>query len=447
MSVESSEQENLRLWRRASLWLLFLGPFFFLSYGFANWLAAQQNDVPTMVFAWEKQIPFIAWTIIPYWLIDLFYVISVFICKSKLELDRHAKRLLCTQIIAVICFILFPLAFSFDRPESTGTTGFMFATLNSFDKPFNQAPSLHIALLILLWVLYVRHLPKYLLWPCHALAILIGISVLTTYQHHFIDIPTGMLLGFLCIWLWPNIGEVPIRHIHITKESRRKRFFLFYAIAASLFALIATLLGGTALWLFWPASSLLLLSFFYLFIGASGFQKNRSGLISLAAQWLLYPYLIAARINSRLWALKIKPANHIIDNVFLGRFPTIREINLANYSTVIDMTAEFSAPKTNAIWHAIPTLDLITPNVQTLISAAGLIEQSDRSHPLLVCCALGYSRSTLALIAWLLISKRAESINRAINIVKKARPGILIKESDHMVLEKVVNFTSIESNE
>jgi hypothetical protein len=29
---------------------------------------------------------------------------------------------------------------------------------------------------------------------------------MTTYQHHFIDIPTGFLLGLLCLWLWPREG-------------------------------------------------------------------------------------------------------------------------------------------------------------------------------------------------------------------------------------------------
>ena len=33
--------------------------------------------------------------------------------------------------------------------------------------------------------------------------VLIGASVLTTYQHHFIDLPTGFALGWLCVWLWP----------------------------------------------------------------------------------------------------------------------------------------------------------------------------------------------------------------------------------------------------
>src|SRR5262245_33120630 len=45
-------------WRRALAWLAFLGPFFFLSYGLANWAAGQRADVPSVVFDWEAHIPF-----------------------------------------------------------------------------------------------------------------------------------------------------------------------------------------------------------------------------------------------------------------------------------------------------------------------------------------------------------------------------------------------------
>ena len=72
----------------------------------------------------------------------------------------HARRLLTAQIVAVVCFILFPLKFTFQQPETHGLAGFLFAALTSFDKPFNQAPSLHIALLVILWRLYARHLPR-----------------------------------------------------------------------------------------------------------------------------------------------------------------------------------------------------------------------------------------------------------------------------------------------
>ena len=62
--------EEARPWRRAIAWLLLLGPFFFASYGFATWISSQRTDVGFIVFAWERHIPLLPWTIIPYWLID-----------------------------------------------------------------------------------------------------------------------------------------------------------------------------------------------------------------------------------------------------------------------------------------------------------------------------------------------------------------------------------------
>ena len=107
-----------RPWGRALAWLCLLGPFFFLSYGTANWLAAQRTEVGSVVFDWEHAIPFLPWTIVPYWSIDAFYGLSLFVCANKAELDTHARRLLTAQIVAVTCFILFPLRFTFERPGS-----------------------------------------------------------------------------------------------------------------------------------------------------------------------------------------------------------------------------------------------------------------------------------------------------------------------------------------
>ena len=154
-----------RPWRRAFLWLAFLAPFFYLTYGAANAIAARRHDVPSIVFAWEHHIPFLDWTIVPYWSINVFYGLSLFVCATRAELDAHARRLLTAQLVAVVCFILFPLKFTFQQPETHGVAGVLFAALTSFDKPFNQAPSLHIALLVILWRLYARHLPRPAQWP------------------------------------------------------------------------------------------------------------------------------------------------------------------------------------------------------------------------------------------------------------------------------------------
>src|SRR6185437_1127526 len=219
----TASSSEARPWRRALLWLALLGPFFFASYGFANWMAGRHAQLPVMAFAWEARIPFVPWTIVPYWSIDLFYAISFFLCRRRLELDRHALRLLSAQVIAVACFLLWPLRFSFERPEIGGVFGWLFDVLLGFDKPFNQAPSLHIVLLIVLWVKFAQYLHGVWRLVLHVWALLIGISVLTTFQHHFIDIPTGLLAGWLCVWLWPEQGTPPLRAWQAAGDPKRWR--------------------------------------------------------------------------------------------------------------------------------------------------------------------------------------------------------------------------------
>src|ERR687897_69326 len=86
--------------RRAFVWLAFLAPSFYVTYGAANAVAAWRSDVPSIVFAWEHGIPFLAWTIVPYWSINVFYGLSMFVCRTRAELDAHGRRLLTAQIVA-----------------------------------------------------------------------------------------------------------------------------------------------------------------------------------------------------------------------------------------------------------------------------------------------------------------------------------------------------------
>src|SRR5271165_4161012 len=203
-----------RPWGRALVWLTVLTPFFFATYGFANWAASQRAFVPSIVFGWEHNVPFLAWTIIPYWSTDFLYAASLFVCRTKEELTLHVKRLAAAQLIAVSAFLCFPLRFSFDRPHSGGLPGLMFGALMSFDRPFNQAPSLHVSLTAILWALYSRHLGGGWLWLMRAWMILVGLSTFFTYQHHFIDLPTGLWVGLFCLVLFPdNPPPMPFRPV------------------------------------------------------------------------------------------------------------------------------------------------------------------------------------------------------------------------------------------
>ncbi|MGJ7903738.1 phosphatase PAP2/dual specificity phosphatase family protein, partial [Lysobacter sp. 1R34A] len=401
-----------RPWGRAVLWLALLGPLFFLSYGYANSVAASRGAVPHIVFAWEQAIPFWAWTIVPYWSIDLFYGISLFVCRDRRELDIQALRLLTAQAIAVACFLLWPLRYTFERPDSDGLFGWLFDVLLGFDKPFNQAPSLHIVLLIVLWVRFARHLRGGWRWLLHAWFALIGVSVLTTFQHHFIDIPTGLLAGWLCVWLWPERVAAPWRGAAVARDRQRWQLAAVYCAGAAACVFAAWSLGGAAWWLLWPAWSLAMVAANYALFGANGFQKRADGRLSLAARWLYAPYLLGAWLNSRWWTRHAPQPVAVAGGVWLGRLPGAGERD--RFAAVVDCSAELSLP----VWRegdaVRPMLDLVAPTPAQLRQAAQDIERLRRRGEVLVCCALGYSRSAAAIAAWLLLSGRAADVEAAI---------------------------------
>ena len=428
MSVACSASAVTRPWRRALAWLLFLGPFFFLSYGLANGYAAQRANVPSIAFGWEASIPFWAWTIVPYWSIDVLYAVSLFACRSRGELDTHAKRLLTAQLVAVGVFLTLPLRFSFDHPVADGPWGALFAALGAFDRPFNQLPSLHIALAIIVWAAYARVVSGFPRLVLGCWFVLIGTSVLTTYQHHFIDVPTGALLGTLCVWLWPFDDRSIVGQWHWTRDRARWRLAAIYASGAALCGGIAIAASGWALWLLWPHVSLMLIALAYVAIGPGAFQKSRNGRLSSAARWLLAPYLVGAWINSRAWTWRDRGAAPIAEGVHLGPLPRSLELANSPYATLIDLTAELSSPHASCAVTVVPMLDLVQPSCEALADAAEAIECARARGPVLVCCALGRSRSACAVAAWLLVTGRAADPAAALERVRVARASVVVDQ-------------------
>ena len=420
-------------WRRGLLWLLLLGPLFFLSYGFANWLAAERGVVAAVVFDWERHMPFLPWTIVPYWSIDLLYGLSLLTARSVPAVDRLALRLVTAQGIAVACFVLFPLRFSFERPETGGLTGALFDLLAGFDRPYNQAPSLHVALLAILWQHYAglaRGAARPLL---HAWFGLIAVSVLTTWQHHFVDLPTGLLLGLFCLWLWPDRAASPLAGVRLSRSPTRQRLALAYLLGAAAVSGMAPGLGGPALWLLWPGTALAGVAAIYAGIGPAGFQK-RDGRHSLPVALLLAPYLAGAWLNQRLWTRGRRKAVAVAEGVWLGPLPGAGEMNRGGFASLLDLTAELPAPQGPWRYVNLPWLDLAAPTPAQLTEAARHIEVLRRHGPLLVACALGRGRSAAAVAAWLLITGRAADAAAALARLRALQPGLALGPSHHRAL-------------
>jgi hypothetical protein len=196
-----------RPWGAAILGLSFVVPFFFLTYRFANWVASRRPEVPSIVFGWEHHIPFVSWTIVPYLSVIFLYPLSLFLCRDRNELGVQLKRLLSAQVISVVCFVLFPLRFSFAQPETSGLFGWLFHALRMFDKPFNQAPSLHLSVITIVWAKFSEHVRGGKLLLLRLWLALAGVSTLTTYQHHVFDLLPGICVGLACIAVFPAEQE------------------------------------------------------------------------------------------------------------------------------------------------------------------------------------------------------------------------------------------------
>ena len=412
------------VWPRGLLWLALLGPLFFATYAAANHWAASRPAVPSIVFGWERHIPFLAWTVLPYWSIDLLYAASLLLCGTPLELARHARRLLTAQLLCIAAFVLVPLRFSTRRPPVDGPAGALFDALGRFDLPFNQAPSLHIVLLLVLWDFYRRrvHGPGRL--AVHATGALIGVSVLTTYQHHFIDVPTGLLAGAFCLWLWPLRGPGPTWAW--TASPARRRLAAMYALAAAGLAGVASV-DRLAWWLVWPAVALGLVAACYAGLGAEGMQKRPDGRHSLGARLLLWPYRVGAWLNARWWTRGIEPSAPLAGGrVWVGRLPLRCERDHRRFARLVDLTAELGLRHAGA--RSLPWLDLVVASPRQLLEAANAVEAAAARGRVLVCCALGFSRSAAVAAVWLSVHGPRLPVDAAVRAVREARPQVVLSQ-------------------
>lgn len=416
------------------LWLLLLGPLFFGVYGFTNWYSAALPEVHRLYFAWEQDIPVVPWMIVPYMSIDLFFAGALFFCTAQEELRSHVKRVAFAIGVSALCFLLYPMQFSFPRPKVDGFYGLLFDLLHGFDQPYNQAPSLHISLLMFLWAVYASHTKGPLNGFIHIWFALIGLSVLFTRQHHFIDIPTGMLVGVMGFYLFPNrrdYGGAPVGF--------HRKLVVIYGAMAGLLAATAFAAPPYSLPFLWPALALAVMAAAYAGLGAKVFRKWQGG-HCLSSRMLLAPYRLGAYCSYRLHTRKDAPCRQVAENLWMGRMPSDAEARMLcgkGAVAVVDMAPEFASAKpfrTLACHHA-PVLDLTPPSVAQLREAVEFIEAHRSRGIVYVHCALGYSRSAAVIVAWLLKSGAAKNVDEGVEQLRRMHPKLVLNAASLAVLQ------------
>lgn len=413
------------LWKRGAAWLAFLGPFFFLTYGAVNYFTSTRSDVGIIVAAWERQLPFVPWLMLPYMSIDAFYGVSLFLFRKRSALDRHALRLLLATLISLAGFLLYPLQFSFAAPKVEGFNGALQTILLGFDKPYNQAPSLHISLLMILWVVYAKKLNSWAKLALHGWFLAIGISVILVYQHHFVDIWTGALVGLMCLYAIP---DAPFAWRWNTPTRRMRSLGLRYSLVGGLLLVSGLILiklsGVLALVLMWTAIALLLVAAAYYGLERQVFQRHK-GIMRWPARLMLAPYL-GSYISYRYYTRHLPACQKIYDNIWLGAFPRAQVIQMP-WVGVLDMTNEFAnAPINATLQHYLPTMDLTPPSPKVLVKAVRWLDNAQLHGNTLVHCALGLSRSASVVICWLVWRGHVASLQTAINLVTSQRNGVVL---------------------
>jgi hypothetical protein len=397
---------------------------FVVVYGAANWAASRHAALPSIGFSWEAGIPFVPLFIVPYMTIDLFFIAAPFLVKTRRELKVLAQRLAAAILAAGVFFLLFPLQCTHPRGAVDGILGAVFNCFRTLDPPFNQFPSLHIALGVILVDFYLRHSRGVWRFAVGVWFGLIFMSPAFTHQHHLLDIPAGAFLGAACLHFF---DELPLRQPFV----RNVRVGAHYAIGAGLCAAAALAVRGWAVMLAWPAFSLTLVAAGYFWLGA-GIYRKRGGRLTWTTWALLWPVLLGQRLSLIYYRRRAPIWNAVSENLTIGRklLPAEAEKACANGITaVLDLACEFSEarPFRSLRYLQLSILDLTAPTAAQMDAAIDFIGRESRQGIVYVHCKIGYSRTAAIAGAWLLASGQAASAEDALEQLRRARPGIVIR--------------------
>ncbi len=407
------------------VWVLFMGALFFILYGAANQYASLTPH-SSIFMEWERHIPFVPSFIIPYMSSDVMFCIAFLLPQSRLELRILALRVLFIVTLSVLIFTVFPLQFGFEKPHSDQYQ-WLFGLLSA-DLPYNQLPSLHISFAIVLWMSMRAHLKNVFLKYAVALWLwLIALSTLLVYQHHFIDFPTGALMGALAIAIIrPNN-----RLLEKFTTPRSLKVGLYYLGAAVLFLVAAFAYHSLiALWLFLSMASVAI-------VYAFGLNHLIAGKESKASlwQWIVFaPYFIGTNLSWRWYKRKLPLMSHVEDRIYFGRHPAYNEydaIRSQGINHTVNLALEHQINRSTLEQTRMPFLDLTIPDPEVLHAVVLMIE-AKKENGIYVHCALGLSRSVMAISAWMLYrGYTMEEINER---MKTIRPMVVKSKYIHVAL-------------
>lgn len=404
---------------------------FNITYNFAAWYSGYSGRSFSFVLNFEGFIPFIPWMIIPYMSSSIFFILIFFVTTSRQELFLLAKRINFITITSFFVFIIFPLKYSFIKPEVNATIlSHAFHFLKVVDTPYNQAPSLHISYAFIFWIVLKQHTEGLLRIIFSIWIIFMSLATLTIYQHHFIDIVSSLLLLTITFLFFPS------------SNNRNIRVGQIYLICSTLFLLFACFIWNHYLilsfFLIWISLILVLVAKAYRQSNPF-FLKDTSGKIMLYKKIFFAPYILSYHMM-RLFFCKnsLETVTELLPSVFIG--PRLTKKQYESFSLkaqkihVIDLTAEVEEScwvRNHAHYSFFPMLDIGVSNLVDLETIISFIRDRYKTKQddkiIYIHCLMGYSRSTF--VACLFMSQELHiSYKEALQIINLKYKNCIIPD-------------------
>src|SRR5262245_56425701 len=217
------------------------------------------------------------------------------------------------------------------------------------------------------------------------------------------------------------------------------RYAFIFCLLALGFAFLASVNGGPAWLLLWPALSFFVLALGYLGLGPRILGKRPDGQIAWWALLLHGPYLGLTWVvwHGYRWLMRQPPAHQVAPGVWLGRRPLPGEVS-SDVTLVVDLTAEFllaGGVATNRRYLSLPTLDTSVPDEKSFQELLNTV--AEWPEAVYLHCAQGHGRSATLAAALLVIRGLAPDVRSAEKMLRRVRPGVKLQRQQRALLRRL----------
>ena len=210
--------------------------------------------------------------------------------------------------------------------------------------------------------------------------------------------------------------------------ARPWKLILRFSLSGAAAAGTAIWLGGSFLWLLWPAASWFGLARAFFENRPEDLGKRPDGRLSWRFAVFFLPHLAAceAHFHFKRLVLRLEPCwNQVAPGIYIGRRPLPRELP-GDVRWIVDLTAELFEPRElvrHGHYHLLPSLNRwVPPDEAAFRDLTRAL--ADVSEPVYVHCGSGLGRSATVVAALLILRGLAGDVDEAERMMRRIRPRV-----------------------